>query len=261
MTGKVQGETGVSTINATNIIALDATKVQMTTNSCDAILFRQKQMRKIRLTRRSVSGFYAFRGETSIQFESTLERDFLIRAEFFLDVLDIISQPAQIPFVATNGQTFTYTPDFLVYYRLSAPEYYDCPKPMLVEVKPTEEWKNNWRKWLPKWKAAWRYAQDMGFEFHIYDESRIRDQTLENIRFLERYKRMQFSDEESQGVVENIRKMGRVPFHYILAQHFIGLCQPQGIAHIWYLLATRQLECDISRPLNDFSELWVSAYE
>ncbi|HAY17330.1 MAG TPA: heteromeric transposase endonuclease subunit TnsA, partial [Halomonas sp.] len=34
-------------------------------------------VRKIGPTRRSVSGYYAFRGEESIAFESTLERDFL----------------------------------------------------------------------------------------------------------------------------------------------------------------------------------------
>lgn len=218
-------------------------------------------MRKIKPTRRSVSGFYAFRGETSIQFESTLERDFLIRTEFSLCVLDVISQPVQIPFVASNGQTYIYTPDFLVYYRLGNAFYSDYPKPVLVEVKPEGEWRKHWREWLPKWKAAYRYAKEQGWEFHIRDESRIRDQAFQNIRFLERYKRMQFPVEESRWVVENVRQMGGVPFHFVLARHFMGMYQAEGIAHIWYLLATRQLDCDISRPLNDLTELWVPTNE
>jgi hypothetical protein len=48
----------------------------MDANSCDTALPRQT--RKIKPTRRSVSGVYPFRGETAIPIESTLERDFLI---------------------------------------------------------------------------------------------------------------------------------------------------------------------------------------
>lgn len=84
-------------------------------------------MRKICPTRRSVSGMYAFRGQSSIAFESTLERDFLIRTEFCLGVLDVIPQPVEIPFVATNGRNYTYTPDFLVYYRLGNCAYGASP--------------------------------------------------------------------------------------------------------------------------------------
>jgi len=159
----------------------------MHTNSCDEV--QPRQMRKIKPTRRSVSGVYAFRGNSMVAYESTLERDFLIRTEFSLNVLDVIPQPAEIPFVSSNGRTYTYTPDFLVYYRLGSHSYDDYPKPVLVEVKPETEWRRHWREWLPKWKAAWSYARSQGWEFHIRDESRIRDQMFDNIRFLERYKR------------------------------------------------------------------------
>ncbi len=225
----------------------------MSGNSCD----RLKPQRKIRPTRRSVSGVYAFRGDRSIVFESTLERDFLIRAEFFLDVLDIIPQPVRIPFTAANGRTYTYTPDFLVYSRLGERGYCDYPKPILIEVKPGKQWKANWRKWSFKWKAALRHSKEQGWQFRIYDESRIRDQALENIRFLERYKRMRFPGEESEWVLENVDQMGSAPMHYILSRHFMGIYKAEGIAHIWHLLSTRRLDCDISRPLNDFTELWV----
>ena len=196
-----------------------------------------------------------------MQFESTLERDFIIHQEFRLSVLEVIPQPIQIPFVALNGQTYTYTPDFLVYYHLGNTSYGEYPKPILVEVKPRAEWKRHWREWLPKWKAAYRYAKEQGWEFHIYDESRIRDQALENIRFLDRYKRMQFPIEEARCVIDSVRQMGGAPFHHLLAKHFMGIYKAEGIAHIWHLLATRQLDCDISLPLNDFTELWVPTYE
>jgi hypothetical protein len=227
----------------------------MNANSCDAVLPRQT--RKIKPTRRSVSGVYPFRGETAVPFESTLERDFLIRSDFFLDVLDVIPQPVQIPFIGENGQSYTYTPDFLVYYKLGNRDYSNYPKPLLIEVKPEGEWRKNWRKWLPKWKAARRHARSQGWVFRIFDESRIRDKVLENVRFLDRYKRMSFPAEESQAVLTSVEEMGATPVHYLLARHFMGMYRGEGIAHIWALIATRRLECDITQPLSEFSQVWI----
>lgn len=230
------------------------------TNFCDKIA-SPRPTRRIGPTRRSVSGVYAFRGETPIQFESTLERDFLIRSEFSSAVLAVIPQPVQIPFVGVNGRSYTYTPDYLVYFRLGNRHYDDYPKPLLIEVKPENEWRKNWREWLPKWKSAYRHAKEQGWLFHIQDESRIRDQAFENIRFLERYKRMQFPIEESEWVVENVRQMGSAPLHYLLARHFMGMYRAEGIAHIWHLLSSRKIDCDISQPLNDATEFWVPTDE
>lgn len=232
----------------------------MTRNSCDSIE-RRRSVRTIGRTRRSVSGTYMFRGETPIRFESTLERDFLIRKAFSRDVLEVISQPVEIPFETSDGRRFTYTPDFLVYYRLGSRDYLDYPKPLLVEVKPKEQWRANWRKWLTKWKAAYRYAREQGWSFTIQDESRIRDQALRNIRFLDRFKRSAFSERESRAIVETLATMGSAPFHYLLSRHFMGIYEAEGIAHIWHLLATRRLECDISSPLNQQTTIWVPTDE
>jgi hypothetical protein len=220
------------------------------------------QTRKIGPTRRSVSGVYMFRNETAIEFESTLERDFLIRKEFALAVLDVIPQPCQIQYRdPRSGRLHTYTPDFLVYYRLGNRHYEDYPKPLLVEVKPAAEWRKHWRAWLPKWKAAYRYARDNGMVFRVHDETRIRDQTFENIMFLRRYNRMAFPVEESRVVLETVRQMGSATIDYLLARHFMGMYRAEGIAHLWHLVASRMLDCDISRPLNNFTEVWVPSDE
>lgn len=242
-------------ISATLFYELDAMELEMNGNSCDSL--HPQQTRKIKPTRRSVSGAFPFRSEVAIPFESTLERDFLIRSEFFLNVLDIIAQPVKIPFTAASGRTYTYTPDFLVYYKLGNRDYCDYPKPLLVEVKPEAEWRQNWRKWLPKWKAARRYAISQGWEFRIFDENRIRDTVLTNIRFLDRYKRLTFASSDSQAVLANVSEMGSTQIHYLLARHFMGMYRDSGIAHVWTLIATRQLDCDMAQPLNEFTEVWI----
>ena len=203
-----------------------------------------------------------FRGETAIEFESTLERDFLLREEFSLAVLGVIPQPCQVPFLDTfTGRNETYTPDFLVYYRLGNRSYEDYPKPALVEVKPEAEWRANWRRWLPKWKAAYKHAKQQGWSFHICDESRIRAQALRNITFLSRYRRMAFPEEENRAIVESVAQMGGATIDYLLARHFMGIYRTEGVAHLWHLIAVRRLDCDVSRPLTEFTELWVPSDE
>ncbi|WP_455815566.1 TnsA endonuclease N-terminal domain-containing protein [Pseudomonas graminis] len=219
------------------------------------------QQRRIKPTRRSVSGAYAFRGHSEVEFESTLERDFIMQADFNLNVLDVIPQPASIPFRGGNGQEYTYTPDFLVYYRLGNHTYHNYPKPRLVEVKPEAEWRLHWRTWLPKWKAAYRYAQIQGWEFHIHDESRIRNQALDNIRWLNRYKNMQFPVQDTHMLTEAVRDAGSITFEHLLSRHFLGMYRAVGQTHIWHLIATRKFDCDITKPLNQNTELWMAEYE
>lgn len=242
-------------INETKNSTLSETNPMFDTNSREHPLV--SQTRKILPTRRSVSGVYAFRGEASVPFESMLEQDFLIEKEFRVDVLAVISQPVQIPYTGPSGRAQVYTPDFLVYYRLGNHSHENYPRPLLVEVKPKEELLKHWAEWRPKFRAAFRHAHEQGWRFTIQDDSRIRGQALANIRFLERYKRMQFSPEESRAVIESVRQMGTASFHYLLARHFMGIYKAEGIAHLWHLLASRQLDCDITRPLSDFTELWI----
>ena len=217
--------------------------------------------RKIRPTRRSVSGIHVFRKRTGIPFESTLERDFLIRTEFSRTVAEIIPQPVRIPFRTASGREATYTPDFLVVYRLGNRAYPEYPKPRLVEVKPEQEWRRHWRRWSPKWRAAIEVAKERGWTFRIHDETRIRDAALANIRFLQRYRRMRFTEEDSQWLLDTVRAMGCAPLRYLVDERVAAGRPSVGIAHLWHLLATRHLDCDISRPLNHDTEFWVPTDE
>jgi hypothetical protein len=230
-------------------------------NSCDEPESRPAQVREIGPTRRSVSGQFAFRGDCAIPFESTLERDFLVRCEFQLSVLDVIPQPVEVPFRGERGSDYTYTPDFLVYYRLGSRSHVDYPRPMLVEVKPEDQWRQNWRKWSGKWKAARRYAQNQGWTFRVFDETRIRDTVFQNIRFLERYKRMNYDPADSEQLVHTVLDMGSCRVGYLLTRHFPGIYQATGVAHVWHLVAARKLDCDISIPLSNSTELWVPNYD
>ena len=198
------------------------------------------------------------RNGKAVAHESTLERDFVLRKSFFLHVLDIIAQPVEIPFTAHNGRRYRYTPDFLVLYRTGDSPPEREAKPELVEVKPASDWRAHWRTWRTKWRAATRYARAHGWRFRIHDESRIRDQTLANIRWLERYRHMDVEACDSDRIVEWIRDVGQTTFAAVLDGHFGGIYRSEGVAHLWHLLAARRLDCDISLPLTHDTELWAA---
>jgi len=257
MTGKAQYETEIPTINATKITRISAMGSELNRNSCDKVE-SPRQIRKIGPTRRSVSGVFSFRGEDGIPFESTLERDFLVRKEFSPVVLKVIPQPVRIPFTALNGGSYTYTPDFLVYYRAGDYPWSDCGlKPLLVEVKPRSDLRDKWLEMKPKFRAALRYAHEQGWDFRIHDETRIRDQVFQNILFLKRYKRMQFAAEDTQWLLDTLSEIGQAPFEHLVGRHFRGLTDTAvGISHIWHLLATGLLDCDMTCPLANNTVLW-----
>lgn len=216
------------------------------------------QIRKIKSTRLSVSGIYVFQGHTPIQFESTLERDFLTRFEFEPNILDITSQPCSIPFKHPNGRTYNYTPDFLVYYKLGNESYEEYPKPILVEVKPKKILMENWRKWSNKYKAAISYAKQEGLTFRLYDESRIHNQMFKNTKFLQRYERMYFCSQETNSILDSVRNMGHTNISYLLAKHFSVKTKAEGLSLIWHLISIKMLSCDMNQVFNQLTTVWIS---
>lgn len=92
-----------------------ATEPRMYNQLCDTVKIVPAR-RKVGNTRISVSGLYPFKKDSAVAFESTLERDFLIRLEIDPNVLAVESQPFTIEYI-DNGKKRVYTPDFLVTYK------------------------------------------------------------------------------------------------------------------------------------------------
>lgn len=211
-----------------------------------------QQMRKISPTRRSVSGHYSFRGNESIPYESSLERDFIMLQEFNTSVKRIIPQPIEIPFHLGNRK-YKYTPDFLVLFQNSNYEG------MLVEVKPEAEWRQHWRKWLAKWKAAYRWAQNHNFLFHIYDENRIRGQVLQNIKMLASFKRTTFNSHHVETVQQFLaQNTNKISDCLALFPHDE---ENERYRLIYAMLANGILITDINQPITSDSFIWAAENE
>lgn len=208
-----------------------------------------KQVRKIKPTRLSVSGFLPFKDGVSIPYESTLERDFLLYFTYLPSVAEIIAQPTRILFVK-NRMTYPYTPDFLIRFNDGRPS-------LLIEVKPKSKWQEHWRDWKEKWKAAMIFCKENNCIFHVYDEDKIRHLALFNINSVQRYKRLQCDPEYINAVLSQVELLGNTTIDYLLSRLFTGsLYRSKGLQIIYHLLATKQLTCNWFEPLFEFTEVW-----
>lgn len=209
-----------------------------------------KQTRKIKPTRRSVSGYYNYNGR-SIAYESTLERDFIIYHAFLNDVIDIVPQPITIEFTKHN-RTYPYTPDFYVEFNTLTGK-----KPLIIEVKPRELWQENWRDWSDKWKTMIQYCKEKGYQFHIFDETRIYHVGLENINLLSHYHRISHIPSEVQLIIDKVKQQSLTLGELIKSVTNLGLETQQAKRLVYHLLYTKQLSCELLKPINDLNEISI----
>ena len=219
-----------------------------------------KPVRKHKTVHGSISGNYAFRGQNTIWIESTLERDFLIKQEFDKSVIDIVSQPIQIPYITNKGNESTYTPDFLVQFKDS--EFYhpdSVQKIVLAEIKPNKKLREEWHLFRPKFKAAMAFAKSKGWVFHIYDETKIRDKRLSNIVYLKRFKGSEFPQVDSENIITCLKSLGSCSIVNLSENMNVsGKEQLMVISNIWHLITNRRIICDMTKILNNETLVWVS---
>lgn len=220
--------------------------------------------RKAKYTYGSSSGYYPFRGEKSIWYESLVERDLLILLEYNDMVLDVIEQPLTITYKNHNGRTVTYTPDFLVTFK-SLPSHGSqsaYPKSQLIEVKLHEELEKKFYELRPRFKIATRYAQENDYIFKIYDDRKIRGTELDNILFLKRYRKTEFDKVEESRILEYLKSVGHTQIdHIIEALYATKTKQAIALSHLYHLLYHKKVGIDIGLPINNWSTIWLNCHE
>lgn len=216
--------------------------------------------RKIGYTYGSVSGHYPFRKESSIAYESLLERDFLIMLEFNDSVSEVIGQPLSLIYENKNGKTVPYTPDFLVYFNESGTSLIRLKrKPLLIEVKPKDKLERNFCEYKYRFKQAIKYAQENDLIFKIYDESKIRTQYFKNIMFLKRYQKLDFDIEETNEIMSYLYAVGNNSIEYVL-EYFCVTKEQKGImlSHIYHLLYHKKILCNFNYLINMETQIWLN---
>jgi TnsA endonuclease N terminal/TnsA endonuclease C terminal len=206
--------------------------------------------RAIPPSRRSITGLFPSRkNDGLVPFESALERDLMLMLEFSPSVVSYEAQPVKLSYRTDSGRRVNGYPDLLV-------RYHHGP-PMLCDVKYRSELKEKWDKLKPRLKAAFRYAQEQGWSYHLRTEREIRTPCVENARFLLPYARRTPNRAHEHLIMTTLKAAGQTTIQELLeASCAYDWNRAQIIPTLWCLIGRRNIVADLDRPVGISSVVW-----
>lgn len=206
-------------------------------------------VRRIRGNPRSVTGAVTGADGNFIDFESLLERDYLVLTRFWHPKAKIEEQPVKIPYVTDHGRASHYTPDFLVDFGTGRCE--------LIEVKPAEVLIEEKEHFRARFAAAADFASAKGWVFLIKSEIDIKLPALPNAHFLLHYRTLKPKAELCARLLR-AAEGGPKPVGDLIAAAIRDPAERySAIPQIWHLLSTGILDADLNAPLNQSSLIWA----
>ena len=166
-----------------------------------AIKFSQ---RKIKKNYRSITGhFPSIKNNTSISFESKLEKAHFLSLEFDNEVISYQEQP-QIE-ICINGNDKIYSADCYIKRSKNSNK-----KDSIVEVKYTNEIEKRKEYFEKKFEAATISANKLSLEFEIYTEKIHSEIYLDNLDFLYRYKLQPIENKYEVQMLKILNKKNKI---------------------------------------------------
>lgn len=206
-------------------------------------------VRDVSRSSRGVTGIVAGMGA----YESTLERDMMELIRFDRTVRHFTPQPLTISYITPDGAQRRYTPDGLIHYRNATTH----EPSILYEVKFRDDFRNDWKTYLPKFRAAKAYCQEQGWVFRVFTEVEIRTNYLTNARFLWPYLSRKIDPALRDHVLTVLWDLGEADPDFLL--HALSSL-PNGRAHLipvlWHMVAIGEIGCDLDQRLTMASRIW-----
>lgn len=216
--------------------------------------YKATPARKIPIGTRSITGTMP----GGSKFESTLERDLMCLLQFDINVAKFVPQPVSIGYIDAAGKARTYTPDILIYHRKDILPAKNLPI-ILGEVKYRDDLSKHFREYRSKFKAAYRYAKNEGWQFRLFTEREIRTPFLDNAKFLLGFLRLDpFPDHtEVIRVLERLHEFRETDVQTLL----VSLCkdkwnQARLLPIVWHLIANRRIGNNLHIPITMRSRIW-----
>ena len=212
----------------------------------------EKPVRKIGKSHRAVTGTLAsVKNPAGLPYDSALERDYYLQLEFDPLVARILPQPLLMHYRNHKGRRTRYTPDTLVHSTGSRP-------PALIEVKYALELQDQKRaaEFRTRFQAARSFAREQGWTFWVVTERTIRAPSLENAQFFQPYLRRICPPQMLEELLSEMARMGTATPGSLFAQFPVSR-RTELIPSLNHLIATRQIEADLSLPCTLKSPIWA----
>ena len=215
-----------------------------------AIKFSQ---RKIKKNYRSITGhFPSIKNNTSIGFESKLEKAHFLALEFDNEVILYQEQP-QIE-IFFNGKNQIYSADCYIKRVKNSSK-----KDSIVEVKYTNEIEKKKEYFEKRFESAKVSSNKLNLDFEVYTEQNHSEIYLDNLDFLYRYKLYPIENKYENQIINLVKQNKRVSafeLANLISQNLIDY--PTISNCIWDLVCKEKLKSDLQSAkvtMNSFVEL------
>lgn len=179
-----------------------------------------------------------------IEFESLLERDALMVADYDQDVIAIASQPCALLWPRNTTGAKHHVPDFFLRLASGDGRVVDVKRPEAVERAATQ------------FGLTQQACEEVSWQYEIFtggDPIRI-----SNIRWLAGYRHDRFAVDED--ICDHITGVFSRPVSLVLGIHdaatILDLPVSRVLAHAYHLMWKQQLHTDLSTPLRMDGQVW-----
>lgn len=209
--------------------------------------------RKIRKNYRSITGhFPSIKNNTSIGFESKLEKAHFLSLEFDNEVISYQEQP-QIE-IFFNGKNQIYSADCYIKRVKNSSK-----KDSIVEVKYTNEIEKKKEYFERRFESATISSNKLNLDFEVYTEQNHSEIYLDNLDFLYRYKLYPIENKYENQIINLLKenkKISAFELANLISQNLIDY--PTISNCIWDLVCKEKLKSDLQSAkvtMNSFVEL------
>lgn len=209
--------------------------------------------RKIKKNYRSITGhFPSIKNNTSIGFESKLEKAHFLALEFDNEVILYQEQP-QIE-IFFNGKNQIYSADCYIKRVKNSSK-----KDSIVEVKYTNEIEKKKEYFEKRFESAKVSSNKLNLDFEVYTEQNHSEIYLDNLDFLYRYKLYPIENKYENQII-NLVKKNKKTSAFDLANLISQNPLEYGVISncIWDLVCKEKLKSDLQSAkvtMNSFVEL------
>jgi hypothetical protein len=215
------------------------------------IVMSLKKKRNISTNEFSLTGqITSLKRNELVDFESSLERDYIRLLEFDDQVRIYYEQPLKIEF----GNRY-YIPDFYV-------EYWDDKKEV-IEIKYSSDLIENAQKYNEKFKAADEFCKENGLTFRILTEKEIRNDYLFNVKFLQSVQMRHAGFEHEYFNEFELLQMHMTKLKKSTPNELLDHCtscelkRAELIQYLWFMILYKKIKTDLTLKLNMESKIWI----
>ena len=212
--------------------------------------------RKIKKNYRSITGhFPSIKNNTSIGFESKLEKAHFLSLEFDNEVISYQEQPQVEIYI--NGKDKIYSADCYIKRAKTS-----LKKDSIVEVKYTSEIEKKKDYFEKKFEASTISANKLNLDFEVYTEKIHSEIYLDNLDFLYRYKLQPIENKYKDKILKILNKNNKIS-----AFDLANLISKKPIEYglisncIWDLVCKEKLKTNLELSKITMNSLVELSYE